>query len=102
MASVFKNYTSVDVGTTPTTIYIVPASTTAVILGLNLANVTGSQVTVTAELSGTAIIKDAPVPSGSTLSILDGKLIAETGEVITITSDTATSVDVIMSVMEQS
>ena len=102
MANVFKNYTSTDVGTSPATVYTVPASTTSVMLGCNLANVTTSQIKVSAELAGVSIIKDAPIPAGSALSILDGKIIAETGEAITVTSDTATSVDVILSVMEQS
>lgn len=102
MANVFKNYTSTDVGTSPATVYTVPASTTSVMLGCNLANVTTSQIKVSAELAGVSIIKDAPIPAGSALSILDGKIIAETGETITVTSDTATSVDVILSVMEQS
>jgi hypothetical protein len=102
MANTFKNYTSASVGTTPTTVYTVPASTTAVIIGCNLANRSGSSINVDVQLGSTYIVKGAPIPSGSALSILDGKVIAETTETIVVTSDTASSVDVIISVLEQS
>jgi len=102
MANTFKNYTSASVGTSATTVYTVPASTTAVIIGCNVANRTASSITVDVQLGSTYIIKDAPVPSGSALSVLDGKIIAETTETIVVTSDTASSADVILSVLEQS
>jgi len=102
MANTFKNYTSASVGTTPTTVYTVPASTTAVIIGCNLANRSGSSINVDVQLGSTYIVKGAPIPSGSALSILDGKVIAETTETIVVTSDTASSADVIISVLEQS
>jgi len=102
MANTFKNYTSASVGTSATTVYTVPASTTAVIIGCNVANRTASSITVDVQLGSTYIIKGAPVPSGSALSVLDGKIIAETTETIVVTSDTASSADVILSVLEQS
>ena len=101
MANTFKNYTGASIGTSPSTVYTVPASTTAVIIGLNLANRTGSSVTVDVQLGSTYIVKAAPVPTGSALSVLDGKIIAETTETIVVTSDTASSIDAIVSVLEQ-
>jgi hypothetical protein len=102
MANVFKNYSNASVGTTETTVYTVPASTTSVLLGCNLANITASSIKVTAKLGGITIVKDAPIPAGSALSILDGKIIGETGETFTVQSDTAASTSVLLSVMEQS
>ena len=102
MANTFKNYVSSGVGTSPTTTYTVPASTTAILLGANLANTTTSQIIVSVDISGTDIIKDAPIPAGASLGILDGKMIAETTETINVVSDTAASLDVVLSVMEQS
>jgi len=102
MANTFKNYTSASVGTTSTTVYTVPASTTAVIIGCNLANRSSSNINVDVQLGSTYIVKGAPIPSGSALSILDGKVIAEATETIVVTSDTASSADVIISVLEQS
>jgi len=101
MANTFKNYTGASIGTSPSTVYTVPASTVAVIIGLNLANRTASSVTVDVQLGSTYIVKGAPVPAGSALSALDGKIIAETTETIVVTSDTASSIDAIVSVLEQ-
>jgi len=102
MANTFKNYTATDVGASPATVYTVPASTTAVIIGCNVANKTGAAINVDVQIGSTYLVKGAPVPSGSALSVLDGKIIMETTEVLTVTSDTATSADVILSVLEQS
>ena len=101
MANTFKNYHTASIGTSASTVYTVPSSTTAVIIGLNLANRTGSQILVDVQLSSTFIIKNAPIPGGSALSVLDGKIIAEAAETIVVTSNTASSVDAIVSVLEQ-
>jgi hypothetical protein len=101
MANVFKNYTG-EATTGGATVYTIPASTTGILMGLNLANKTASQVTASVQLGSVYIVKDAPVPAGSALGVLDGKLIAEAGEVLTVTSDTNSAVDVIISVLEQS
>lgn len=102
MANIFKNYTSTSVGTTEATVYTVPASTTSVLLGCNLANTTASSVEVTVKLGSVIIVKDAPIPANSALGILDGKIIAEAADTIKVTSNIATSIDVVLSVMEQS
>jgi len=101
MANTFKNYTSASIGTSAATVYTVPASTTSVIIGLNLANRAASPVEVDVQLGSTYIVKGAPIPIGSALSVLDGKIIAETTETIVVTSNTASSVDAIVSVLEQ-
>ena len=101
MANTFKNYTSTSIGTSATTVYTVPASTTSVVIGLNLANRTASSVTVDVQLGSTYIVKGASVIAGSALSALDGKIIAETTDTIVVTSDTASAIDATVSVMEQ-
>ncbi len=102
MANTFKNYTASSAGTSPTTVYTVPAATVAVIIGMNLANRTTGQIVVDVQLGSTYIVKGAPIPAGSALSVLDGKIIAEATETIVVTSDTASSADVILSLLEQS
>ena len=102
MANTFKNYVSTSVGTSATTVYTVPADTTAVVIGCNIANRESTAAYVDVQLGSTYIVKGAPVPSGSALSVLDGKIIMETGETLSVTSDTAASADVILSVLEQS
>jgi biopolymer transport protein ExbD len=102
MANTFKNYTSSNVGTSPATVYTVPGATTSVTIGLNISNVTTSQITVDVQAAGVYVVKDAPIPAGSALSVLDGKIILEAADTVVVTSDTATSADVILSVLEQS
>ena len=102
MANTFKNYTSASVGTSPVTTYTVPASTTSVMIGCNLSNTSAAQITVDVQAAGIYIVKGAPIPAGSALSVLDGKIILETTDTVVVTSDTATSADVIVSVLEQS
>jgi len=102
MANTFKNYTSSSVGTSPVTTYTVPASTTAVMIGCNISNTTTSQIKVDVQVAGVYLVKGVPVPANSALSVLDGKIILETTDTIVVTSDTATSCDVIASVLEQS
>ena len=101
MANTFKNYTSASVGTGATTTYTVPSSTTAVVIGCNLSNTTTSQIAVDVQCAGVYLVKGAPIPANSALSVLDGKVILETTDTVVVTSDTASSTDVILSVLEQ-
>jgi len=100
--NVFKNYTSASVGTSPVTVYTVPASTTAVTIGLNVANVSANQITIDVQCAGAYVIKGAPIPAGAALSVLDGKIILEAADTLVVTSSAATSADVLLSVLEQS
>ena len=102
MANTFKNYTSSSVGTSPVTTYTVPSSTTAVVIGCNVSNVSASQITVDVQVAGVYLIKGAPIPANSALSVLDGKIILETTDTVVVTSSAASSADVILSVLEQS
>ena len=70
MAQVFKNYTQASIGTSPATVYTVAGGTTAIVIGLNLANRTASTITASAQIGSVYIIKDAPIPSGGALSCL--------------------------------
>tara|TARA_R110000782_G_scaffold60865_7_gene125681 strand:+ start:1648 stop:1956 length:309 start_codon:yes stop_codon:yes gene_type:complete len=101
MANTFLNYTSASVGTSPVTTYTVGASTTAVVIGLNLSNVTASQIAVDVQVAGVYLVKGVPIPANSAISVLDGKIILETTNTVVVTSSAATSADVILSVLEQ-
>jgi hypothetical protein len=102
MPNTFKNYTSTSVGTGATTVYTVPSATVAVTVGLNIANVTANQIAVDVQAAGAYLIKDTPIPAGAGLSVLDGKIILETTDTLIVTTNTASSADVILSVLEQS
>jgi hypothetical protein len=101
MANTFKNYTSASVGTGATTTYTVPSATTAIMMGCNLANRTTSQIAVDVQVAGVYLVKGAPIPANSALGVLDGKIILEAADTVVVTSDTASSADVILSVLEQ-
>ena len=102
MANTFKNYTADGAGTSATTVYTVPASTTSVVIGCNVANVAASSIAIDVQVGSVYIVKGAQIPSNSALSVLDGKIILEAADTIVVTSDTAASADVILSVLEQS
>lgn len=101
MANTFKNYTASSVGKSEETVYTVPEGTTSVVIGCNLANVHTAQVKASVKAAYVHLVKDTPIPSGSALSVLDGKVILQQGNTITIESDVDESVDVIVSVLEQ-
>jgi len=115
MANTFKTITrdvAPNAAGTPEVLYTVQSSTRIVILGLTLANVHTAQVTASVTLVSTVtqssqtqnttahIIKDAAVPVGATLSVLDGKIVANAGDVIKVDCSVADKVSVIMSYME--
>ena len=102
MPNVLTNYTSASVGTSPATLYTVPASTTGTIVGLQVSNTSASQIAVDVQVAGVYVVKGAPIPANSALSVLDGKLVVKTTQTVVITSDTASSADIILSVLEQS
>ena len=101
MANTFKNYTSSSIGTTGVEVYRVPLNTTSIIIGCNLANTSSSQITASLEVAGVYLVKDAPIPAGSSLSVLDGKVILEEDNVVKVTSSAGLSVDALLSVLEQ-
>ena len=115
MANTFKTITR-DVAPassgTPETLYTVQSGSTVIILGLFLANVHTSQVTASVTLVSTTtqtsqtqnttayLVKDVAIPSGSSLSVLDGKIVANVGDIIKIDCSVADKVSVVMSYME--
>ena len=115
MANTFKTITR-DVAPassgTPETLYTVQSGSTVIILGLFLANVHTSQVTASVTLVSTTtqtsqtqnttahLVKDVAIPVGSSLSVLDGKIVANVGDIIKIDCSVADKVSVVMSYME--
>lgn len=101
MASTFKNYKSTGTGVTFDTVYTVPASTSSVIVGINIANLLSEEIAVTIIAGGLHLIKDCPIPVGSALSPLEGKIILEETEAVTVKCNRGSGCDVLVSVMEQ-
>ena len=105
--NVYKTVTQV-IPTSTVGIYTAPVGYSGVVLLAQVANIGSSTQTVTVShersVSGTAvtteIVKDFPVPSKDTASILNGKLIMETNDVIKISGSTATDLKFIGSILE--
>ena len=107
MANTFKNRTLRAVGTGATDVgAVVAASTQTTLIGMTIANITSGVISVTVTLGDgtntTNLVKTAPIPTGGSLVVLGGdqKVVLMTGDKITVTSDTASSADVIMSFLE--
>ena len=107
MANTFKNRTLRAVGTSPVDVgAVVAASTQTTLIGMTVANITSGVISVTVTLGDgtntTNIVKTAPIPTGGSLVVLGGaqKVVLMTGDKITVTSNTASSADVIMSFLE--
>lgn len=52
-----------------------PAGTTWVIIGFMASNVSGSLLTIDIKAAGKYLVKDVPIPQGSTLNLLEGKMV---------------------------
>lgn len=107
MANAFKLVTSTNVGTSPATVYTCPSSTETTIIGLTIANIHTSQIEVDVQLENNDgdnvyLIKDAPIPVGSSLVVVGGeqKVVMNASDVLKVTSNTATSADVTLSILE--
>jgi len=106
MANTFKLKTKSSVGTTPQNVYVVPAATTTTIIGISLANISGTGINVSIGVDrpvgdNVKLLKNAPVPQGATLEFMQGnKVVLETGDTLTCESDVNNSIDVSVTLME--
>ena len=107
MANSFKNYTKKEVGTSLADAYTVASSTTTVVIGITLANRSGNQINRDLILNVASgddvyLIRNIPIPNGSSFEWMAGnKLVMETGDKLQVKSDAAASLDVAISVLEQ-
>ena len=105
MANTFLRKTGNSVGTTMTTIYTVPASTTTVMIGGVISNVTGLDAeafVVTGDGTNdiSLIGADTPIPANTALSFIDGKIVLQTGDTVKVKGSAANQLDVHLSIME--
>ena len=108
MANTFKLKTKAGV-TTLATVYTVPSSTTAIVLGCVIGNTTSNSVnttvTVSSDTSDTEtnadveILTTTPIPGNSSLEIMSGnKIVLQTTDLFRVYGSGA--VDVCLSIME--
>ena len=104
MAQNFRRFTSNAVGTGATTIFT--ANSFDTIVGISLANVHSSAITVHCYINDgsndISLAKDVSIPAASSLQILDGgaKFVVQSGDALKVVSNTASSVDVWVSVVD--
>ena len=108
MATAFKNSINGIIGTESRRIYKCPAGTTATVIGLSLANISGSEATgnviIKANTSFQAhIIKDAPIPVGGALVVIGGdqKVVLEAADEMRVKGGASSSLSAVVSVLEQ-
>jgi len=106
MANTFKNSITGAIGTSDVAVYTVPAATSTTVIGMSVANVAESNITVSATLtSGSStvfLVKDATVPAGGSVVLVGGtqKLVLTATNYLSVVSSAATSADVVVSVLE--
>ena len=106
MANTFKLKTKANVGITTQNVYVVPSATTTVVIGITLANTSGSGCNVGVGITRPStddvkLLKNAPIPQGSSLEFMGGnKVVLETTDTVTVDSDTNNSVDAALTIME--
>jgi len=104
MAQNFRRYTSNNVGTGAATLFTSDSYDTVV--GISVSNVTTSSVIASVYINDSSndiyLIKDAPIPAGSSLQVLDGgaKFVVQSGDALKVVSDTASSLDVWVSTVD--
>lgn len=106
MANNFKNNFQTGIGLTATTVYTSGAGTQATVIGMTVSNTSPSDIraNVIVNSSGTDyfLVKSALIEPGSALVPVGGdqKLVLEASDFLRVQSDTASSIDVIVSVLE--
>ena len=104
MAQNFRRYTNNDIATSAETFFTADSYDT--IVGISVANVTGSAVIASVYINDGVndiyLVKNAPIPSGSALQVLDGgaKFVVQSGDALKVVSDTASSLDVWVSAVD--
>jgi len=104
MAQNFRRYTSNAVGTSPATLFT--ANSYDTIVGISVSNVTGSAINVDVYINDGSndiyLVKNAPITAGGALQVVDGgaKFVVESSDALKVVSDTASSADVWVSVVD--
>ena len=108
MANVFKNSIKGPAGTGGLTIYTTPGSTATTVIGVNVANIVNQSIYVDVQITDSSagvtkyLVKGAIIPQGSSVVLVGGeqKVVLESGDSMTVTSNVDSSADVVVSVLE--
>ena len=105
MAQNFRNQVARNTGTSPVDI-LAEADSYDTVIGIRCTNVATTAINVDVYIIRSAtnyyLIKSAPISVGGSLELIDGgaKIVLASGDKITAVSDTATSLDTVVSYID--
>ena len=106
MALTYKNARQA-VGTSYTTVYTCPAATQAVVVAVQVANLTALSANVSlqwldssASNAATRLINALPIPGSTAVSLLAGPLVLEPGDVLQALASATSSFELSVSITE--
>lgn len=117
MATQFINYTAQNIGTTtyhmidgtattsdPTGVASLDSGKAQIMIGCMVTNVTTASVNVTVGIRNasttTHLVKALTVPAGDAIEIVQGKVVMVAGDEVTVSADSASAVDCVVSVLK--
>ena len=109
MANTFKNAALANVNHSAyATLYTAPSSTQVVVLGMAIANKSSQAVTVKVQFTDSSastthqMLEDVSIPGNTTLEFFAGqKYILEATDILKVQAGTASSLDVVLGIMEK-
>jgi len=104
MSTSFINRTSKEVGTTAVTMYTTPSNSKAILIGANIANVSGSTVPFDIYITKGGVdyyvVKGHRVTTGNNIEVMKGnKLVLDNDDIVKVKSEIASSIDVTLSIL---
>jgi len=107
MANTFKNSISASIGTSETTVYTA-TGVTATVIGVSVANRVQQNINVDVRMYDDSSSKNivlcsgSLIPPGSNIVLVGGeqKVVLEASDYLTLTSNVASSADIVVSVLE--
>ena len=105
MANTFLRQSLDTIGTSAETLYTVPSSKTAVIIGGLISNTSNATCNATVTVTiGSDVInligENTPIPANTALSFIDGKIVVQTTDVVKVKGSVAGAIDAHLSYME--
>lgn len=106
MPNTFKNQFSKSVGTSAATVYTTPSATQTTVIGMTIANTTANNITADVYITSSAVdyylVKGALIPAGGALVPIGGdqKVVLEAADAMKVVTNTASSADVVLSILE--
>lgn len=106
MSTTTLSYKTAAIGTSPVVLLTAPSGVQSALIGLTVANTTAAQIAVSVYVtSGSTnyyVVKAAPIPVGSSLSLfgMDGRTVLNAGDTLSLISNTAASCDALASVLQ--